>query len=201
MGLCISCKEYVDAATHKYFIQVAKSPEEEQTKKKKKKKKEEDEEEVRSECWPGNVGSKWWSYARRRRRRRRQTPATCLLSHRGHLRHKPSRSKPYCWNRTWWPPRTFQRRRLHHTLSRMVRHADQAWHVTVIAHNFHGYDGYFSVEEYHKQQRQIEQIRNGGKLLQVTHDSIWFRLLVFLSNATGLLSEEPISLNKGKGKR
>ena len=56
---CISCKEYVDAATHKYFIQVAKSPEEEQTKKKKKKKKEEDEEEVRCECWSGNVGSKW----------------------------------------------------------------------------------------------------------------------------------------------
>lgn len=68
--VCISCKEYVDAATHKYFIQVAKSPEEEQTKKKNKKKKE----EVRSECWSGNVGSKWWSYARRHKRRRTQTP-------------------------------------------------------------------------------------------------------------------------------
>ena len=36
---CISCKEYVEAATHKCFIQVAKSPEEQKEEKKKKNKK------------------------------------------------------------------------------------------------------------------------------------------------------------------
>ena len=46
--------------------------------------------------------------------------------------------------------------------------------VTVTAHNFQGYDGYFIAEEYHKQQRQIEEMRNGGKLMQVTHDKIRF---------------------------
>ena len=46
--------------------------------------------------------------------------------------------------------------------------------VTVIAHNFQGYDGYFIVDEYHQQHRLIEQVRNGGKLMQVTHDRIRF---------------------------
>ena len=40
--------------------------------------------------------------------------------------------------------------------------------ITVIAHNFQGYDGYFIVDEYHKQHQIVKQIRNGAKLLQVT---------------------------------
>ena len=44
----------------------------------------------------------------------------------------------------------------------------------MIAHNFQGYDGYFIVDEYHKQHRIVEQIRNGAKLLQVTFDCIRF---------------------------
>ena len=46
--------------------------------------------------------------------------------------------------------------------------------VTLIAHNFQGYDGYFTVDEYHKQHRIVEQLRNGAKLLQVTFDRIRF---------------------------
>jgi len=46
--------------------------------------------------------------------------------------------------------------------------------VTVIAHNFQGYDGYFVVDVYHKQNRIINQVRNGGKLMQVTFDGIRF---------------------------
>ena len=45
-------------------------------------------------------------------------------------------------------------------------------HVTVVAHNFQCYDGYFLVDEYHKQDRIVEQLRNGAKLLQVTFDCI-----------------------------
>ena len=34
--------------------------------------------------------------------------------------------------------------------------------VTVIAHNFQGYDGYFVIDEYHRQNRIVEQVRNGA---------------------------------------
>lgn len=46
--------------------------------------------------------------------------------------------------------------------------------VIVLAHNFQGYDGYFVVDEYHKQRRILEQIRNGAKLLQLSFDKINF---------------------------
>ena len=46
--------------------------------------------------------------------------------------------------------------------------------VTVLAHNFSGYDSYFVVEEYHRQHRVLNQIRNGAKLLQLTFDNINF---------------------------
>ena len=39
--------------------------------------------------------------------------------------------------------------------------------VTVIAHNFQGYDGYFIVDEYHKQHRIVEQLRNGAMGMSV----------------------------------
>ena len=44
--------------------------------------------------------------------------------------------------------------------------------VTVIADSFQGYDGYFVVEEYHRQNRIVEQVRNRGKFMQVTFDKI-----------------------------
>ena len=46
--------------------------------------------------------------------------------------------------------------------------------VTVIAHNFQGYDSYFVVNEYHRQCGILNQIRNGAKLLPVTFDNINF---------------------------
>ena len=47
-----------------------------------------------------------------------------------------------------------------------------------------GYDDYFMVHEYHRQNCIVEQVRNGGKLMQVTFDKIRFIDSVFLSNAT-----------------
>jgi len=44
--------------------------------------------------------------------------------------------------------------------------------VTVIAHNFQGYNGYFVVDEYRNQNQIVNQISNGGKSMQVTFDSI-----------------------------
>ena len=46
--------------------------------------------------------------------------------------------------------------------------------VNVLAHNFQGYDGYFVVHQYYGDNRIIEQLRNGCKLLQVQHDRIRF---------------------------
>ena len=43
-----------------------------------------------------------------------------------------------------------------------------------MAHNFQGYDGYFVVGKYRKQNHVIRQIRNGAKLLQVKHNNIRF---------------------------
>ena len=39
--------------------------------------------------------------------------------------------------------------------------------LTVLAHNFQGYDSYPLVEEYHCQKRVLEQTRNGAKILQL----------------------------------
>ena len=41
--------------------------------------------------------------------------------------------------------------------------------LTVIAHNFRGYDSYPVIEELHRQKRQLEQVRNVGKVLQLTY--------------------------------
>ena len=40
--------------------------------------------------------------------------------------------------------------------------------LTVIAHNFRGYDSYPIIEELHRQKRQLEQVRNGDKVFQLT---------------------------------
>jgi hypothetical protein len=55
--------------------------------------------------------------------------------------------------------------------------------VTVLAHNFSGYNFYFVVEEYHHQHRILNQIRNGAKLLQLTFDNINFIDSVIFSAA------------------
>ena len=46
--------------------------------------------------------------------------------------------------------------------------------VNVLAHNFQGYDGYFVVHQYHSDNRIVQQLRSGCKLLEVKHDRIRF---------------------------
>ena len=46
--------------------------------------------------------------------------------------------------------------------------------VNVLAHNFQGYDGYFVIHQYYSDNRIVEQLRNGCKLLEVQHDRIRF---------------------------
>ena len=46
--------------------------------------------------------------------------------------------------------------------------------VNVMAHNFQGYDGYFIIHQYYGDNRIVQQLRNGCKLLEVKHDRIRF---------------------------
>ncbi|XP_078364066.1 uncharacterized protein LOC144648356 [Oculina patagonica] len=46
--------------------------------------------------------------------------------------------------------------------------------LTVIAHNFQGYDSHFCLKEYRKQGRIVERILNGAKVLQLTVNVIRF---------------------------
>ena len=46
--------------------------------------------------------------------------------------------------------------------------------VTVIAHNFQGYDGYFVIDEYHRQNRIVEQVCNRVKIMQLNFHRICF---------------------------
>ena len=46
--------------------------------------------------------------------------------------------------------------------------------VNVLAHNFQGYDGYFVIHQYYGDNRLVEQLRNGCRLLEVKHDRIRF---------------------------
>ena len=60
------------------------------------------------------------------------------------------------------------------TINLTVIADDDTNKVTVIAHSFQGYDGYFVIHEYHGRNQLIHQLRNGSKILQLKHDSIRF---------------------------
>ena len=167
---CRCCKEYVEAATHKCYIQVAKSPKEEKAEKKKKKK---------------------------TKRSAKAGLATLEANGQG-MEINEDEDKPTL--HVFFDIEATQdtSRHIANLLVTETEHDDRPerfkgedcvkhfleWldtltendtrSVTVIAHNFQGYDGYFIVDEYHRQQRVIEQVRNGGKLMQVTHDRIRF---------------------------
>ena len=170
--VCISCKEYVEAATHKCFIQVAKSPEEQKEEKKKKNKK--------------------------KAKRGASTGLATLEANGAGIGTEEDEDKPPL--HVFFDIEATQDTNCHvpNLLIAETEHDDCPEHfrgehciksflewldtltkndtcpVTVIAHNFQGYDGYFIVDEYHRQHRLIEQVRNGGKLMQVTHDRIRF---------------------------
>ena len=46
--------------------------------------------------------------------------------------------------------------------------------LIVIAHNFQGYESYPVIDKYHPRKIQIEQVRNGGKVLALQQDGIRF---------------------------
>ena len=77
-------------------------------------------------------------------------------------------------------------------------------YVTVIAHNFKGYDSYFIVPRLLARKQKFEQIRTGGKLLELTFsngyihfiDSLSF-LTTPLASFTSMFDLDPDEFGKG----
>lgn len=46
--------------------------------------------------------------------------------------------------------------------------------IIVIAHNFKGYNSYSIIDAYHRRCQFIDQLRVGGKVLQLTSDKLYF---------------------------
>ena len=168
---CISCKEYVEAATHKCFIQVAKSPQEQKEEKKKKNKKAKRGASaglVTLEANGAGIGTE---------EDEEKPPLHMFFDIKATQDtncHVPNLliakiEHDHC-------PVPFQGEEcVKHFLEWLdTLTENDTCPLTVIAHNFQGYDGCFIVDEYHRQHRLIAQVRNGGKLMQVTHDRIRF---------------------------
>ena len=168
---CRSCREYVEEATHKCFIQVAKSPQEEREEKKKKKKK------VKRGAAAGLATLEANGEGMDVEEDEDKLPLHVFfdieaMQHTGH--HVPNLLIAETENDE--RPVRFKGE---HCIQDFLEWLDtltkeDTRQVTVIADNFQGYDGYFVVDEYHHQHRIVEQIRNGAKLLQVTFDNIRF---------------------------
>lgn len=173
---CPSCKEYVEVATHKCFVQVAKTPEQEKEEKRRKRKRrtkrgaaaglatlranEEDndegeEEEEDEEKPPLHV---FFDIEAMQDTGRHVANLVIAETEHDH-RPVPFKGEHCIRDFLQW-------------LDTLTENDTRP--VTVIAHNFQGYDGYFVVDEYHRQNRIVNQLRNGAKLLQVTFDRIRF---------------------------
>lgn len=172
---CPSCKEYVDSMEHRCFIQIAKSPEEERRKKRTNKHKR-----LRRGAAAGLATL----------RANEGTASTAdddddedklplhvffdIEAMQDTGTHVPNLvvaeteedDVPHLF------PGTTCLRDFVEWLDTLTEDDTRA--LIVLAHNFQGYDGYFIVDEYHRQSRIVSQIRNGAKLLQVKHGNITF---------------------------
>ena len=180
---CPSCKEYVNAQTHKCFIQKAPSPQEEKEQKKERKRKQQ-------------------------QRQKRGPPAKRGAAAGLQTLRTNEGGDDECSDDDEDPPplhmffdieaMQLQEQHVANLLvaeteddSRPVRFRGEhcvrdflQWldtltqedtrPVNVLAHNFQGYDGYFVANQYHADNQTIRQIRNGCKLLEVRHDKIRF---------------------------
>ena len=60
--------------------------------------------------------------------------------------------------------------------------------ITVLAHNFKGYDSYFIVDALHRRKQALKQVRNGGKVLELTYLGGYIRFIDSMSFVPGPLS-------------
>ena len=177
---CPSCKEYVNAQTHKCFIQKAPSPQEEKEQKKKRKRKRQQQR---------GPPAKWAAAAGLQTLRANEggddesdddedPPPLHVFFDIEAMQPQEQHVANLIVAETEDDSRPV-RFRGEHCLRDFLEWLDTLTQedtrpVNVIAHNFKGYDGYFVANQYHADNQTIQQIRNGCKLLQVQHDKIRF---------------------------
>ena len=160
---CPCCHEYVNGATHRCFIQIAA-----QDKKRKRKRQrgprpkrrvdatpEEEEEEEEDSIPPLHV-----FFDIEAMQPQEQHIANLVVA------ETEDDDQPMCF------PGNHCVRDFLEWLDTLTLHDTRQ--VNVLAHNFQGYDGYFIIHQYYGDNRIVEQLRNGCKLLQVQHDRIRF---------------------------
>ena len=160
---CPCCHEYVNGATHRCFIQIAT-----QDKKRKRKRQrgprpkrrvdatpEEEEEEEEDSIPPLHV-----FFDIEAMQPQEQHIANLVVA------ETEDDDQPMCF------PGNHCVRDFLEWLDTLTLHDTRQ--VNVLAHNFQGYDGYFIIHQYYGDNRIVEQLRNGCKLLQVQHDRIRF---------------------------
>ena len=151
---CPSCHEYVDGETHRCFIQTAPKP---QANKKRKRKRGTTETvpEEEDELPPLHV-----FFDIEAMQPQEQHIANLVVA------ETEDSDQPVCFPG-------------HHCVRDFLEWLDtltlnDTRQVNVLAHNFQGYDGYFVIHQYYGDNRIVEQLRNGCKLLEVKHDRLRF---------------------------
>ena len=174
---CPSCHEYVDTKTHLCFIQRAPTPQEQKTKRKRKRQggprakrgaaaglqttnaPEEDEEEEEDDVDDGSPPLHVFF------------DIEAMQPHEQHIANLVVAETEDDDRPVRFPGEHCIRDFLEWLDTLTLNDTRQ---VNVLAHNFQGYDGYFVIHQYYSDNRIVEQLRNGCKLLQVQHDRIRF---------------------------
>ena len=150
---CPSCREYVDGETHRCFIQTAPKPQASQKRKRKRGTTETVPEE--EDQPPLHV-----FFDIEAMQPQEQHIANLVVA------ETEDDDQPKCFPG-------------HHCVRDFLEWLDtltlnDTRQVNVLAHNFQGYDGYFVIHQYYGDNRIVEQLRNGCKLLEVKHDRLRF---------------------------
>ena len=151
---CPSCREYVDGETHRCFIQTAPKPQASQKRKRKRGTTETVPEEEEDQP-PLHV-----FFDIEAMQPQEQHIANLVVA------ETEDDDQPKCFPG-------------HHCVRDFLEWLDtltlnDTRQVNVLAHNFQGYDGYFVIHQYYGDNRIVEQLRNGCKLLEVKHDRLRF---------------------------
>ena len=146
---CPSCHEYVDGETHRCFIQIAPKP---QTNQKKRKR--------TTDTAPEDQPPLHVFFDIEAMQPQEKHIANLVVA------ETDDDDQPKCFPG-------------HHCIRDFLEWLDtltlhDTRQVNVLAHNFQGYDGYFVIHQYYGDNRIVEQLRNGCKLLEVKHDRLRF---------------------------
>ena len=180
---CPHCKKYVDYQVHKCFIQTAKQEEASKKRKRPVYETAEGDEELDEEEGEEPISLEEELIAEQEEReevnrpsvkRKRKLPTThvyfdieCRFDAK---QHTPTLL--VYWNEEEEEPVSLHGENCVKQFLQYLEELCEDYNVTVIAHNFKGYDGLFVLRECYKNKLKVEQIRQGLKLLMLKHKNI-----------------------------